>query len=58
VAMAGAPVTDFVDQAELSDGGWDEVMGGSPFGGKRLEAYRTQSAFRREAVVSVAPAAR
>ena len=43
VAMAGAPVTDFVDQAELSDGGWDEVMGGVPFGGKRLEAYRTQS---------------
>lgn len=42
-AMAGAPVTDFVDQAQLSDGGWDEVLGGGPFAGGRIESYRSQS---------------
>ena len=43
VAMAGAPVTDLIDQAYLSDGGWDEFMGGGPYGGNRFEAYRAQS---------------
>jgi len=42
-AMAGAPVTDFVDQAELSDGGWAEFMGGGPYAGNRLGTYRAQS---------------
>ena len=42
-AMAGAPVTDFVDQAELSDGGWAEFMGGGPFAGNRLATYRAHS---------------
>jgi len=42
-AMAGAPVTDFIDQAVLADGGWAEFMGGGPFAGNRLAAYRAHS---------------
>jgi dipeptidyl aminopeptidase/acylaminoacyl peptidase len=45
-AMAGAPVTDFLDQYNFSDGAgpaWGDVFGGSPWTGTRMEAYRAQS---------------
>jgi dipeptidyl aminopeptidase/acylaminoacyl peptidase len=45
VAMAGAPVTDFLDQYSFSDGniGFGDFFGGSPWTGNRMEAYRAQS---------------
>ena len=45
-AMAGAPVTDFLDQYNFSDGAgpaWGDVLGGSPWTGTRMEMYRAQS---------------
>ena len=45
VAMAGAPVTDWVDQYDLSDGnvGVANSFGGSPWTGTLIDAYRAQS---------------
>jgi dipeptidyl aminopeptidase/acylaminoacyl peptidase len=45
VAVSGAPVTDWVDQYDLSDGnvGVANSFGGSPWTGALMEAYRAQS---------------
>ena len=45
VAVAGAAVTDWVDQYDLNDGnvGVAHSFGGSPWTGKLMEAYREQS---------------
>jgi dipeptidyl aminopeptidase/acylaminoacyl peptidase len=45
VAVAGAAVTDWVDQYNLNDGnvGGGGSFGGSPWTGKLMEAYREQS---------------
>ncbi len=45
VAVAGAPVTDLVDQYTLSDNNVNrfELYGPSPFVGDRLKAYQAQS---------------
>jgi len=45
VAVAGAAVTDWVDQYDLNDGnvGVANSFGGSPWTGKLMEAYREQS---------------
>lgn len=44
-AMAGAPVTDWEDQYNLSDGGigWRYMLGGSPWTEDRMKKYREQS---------------
>ena len=43
--MAGAPVTDFIEQYDLSDGNttWRYSFGGSPWTGDRDKVYRAQS---------------
>ena len=43
--MAGAPVTDFIEQYDLSDGNttWRYCFGGSPWSGDREKVYRAQS---------------
>jgi dipeptidyl aminopeptidase/acylaminoacyl peptidase len=45
VAVSGAPVTDWLDQYNLSDGnvGGGMSFGGSPWTGTLIEAYREQS---------------
>lgn len=45
VAMAGAPVTDWLDQYDLSDGNVAAAnsFGGSPWTGTLIDAYRAQS---------------
>ena len=43
MAIAGAPVTDLSIRRTLSDGGWDEFIGGGPWAGDVSEAYREQS---------------
>ncbi len=47
-AVAGAPVTDWVDQYNLGDGnvGRARAFGGSPWVGNRREAYEAQSPMR------------
>jgi dipeptidyl aminopeptidase/acylaminoacyl peptidase len=44
-AMAGAPVSDLVEEYSLSDGNvaWRYAMGGSPWTGDREKLYREQS---------------
>jgi dipeptidyl aminopeptidase/acylaminoacyl peptidase len=44
-AMAGAPVTNLIDEYDLSDGNvaWRYAMGGSPWTGDREQLYREQS---------------
>src|SRR5437867_5061685 len=45
VAMAGAPVSDLMEEYNLSDGNvaWRYSMGGSPWTGDREKLYREQS---------------
>lgn len=44
-AVAGAPVSDLIEEYNLSDGnvGWRYFMGGSPWTGDREKLYREQS---------------